>query len=450
MWQQSCCPPIGRLVQRLVNRVSSTQNKRPGGDGDSDPEEDIEGQGFFIPSKKVYSAHRRLISGQSSVSLDERLWQPHGQPQDDCRSLRRGSLLSNASGQSYWLREDSLGEVEPSLYGDESDLDVAEGELTAVEVVNDSCSEKSASTSEKKRAQVEEPDHFGKLIFRTKLLKDENKLIVYLERACDLPVKGVRKQYDTFVRACLLPGGRNGKCSSTLKGTLNPHFHEELSLSLPRVSVVGQRCSSAKAGASLLRLSLFDYGRQGDHDALGHVLMPFSTLSRSEGKIHCCPLRPESLVPGSRGQLLLSLLYHPTQHRLTIVVMTARFNCKDGDRSGNSGKLCTEKTELSECYAKVTLMCGGQKVKRVRTSPVPASGSAVFNQAFHFVLPVSFVDESSVVITLLERSRLTRDVVLGRVISGPYVHHSGDERLTHWGIMLQRRRSVIQWRRFYL
>jgi len=105
-------------------------------------------------------------------------------------------------------------------------------------------------------------------------------------------------------------------------------------------------------------------------------------------------------------------------------------------------------------------MCGGVKIKSLRSNIISVSSnqgqestlnqsgsqavssdpsliSCCFNQTFSFIIPTAFLDDTSVVVSLCVRGRMSlkQDAVIGRVISGPITFACGD-RITHWGRML--------------
>ncbi|XP_022245068.1 synaptotagmin-15-like isoform X3 [Limulus polyphemus] len=158
-------------------------------------------------------------------------------------------------------------------------------------------------------------DHFGYLLFNTDYDDKHNRLTVILKRAEDLPYMGQEKTYDTFVRVTVLPCKRKYfKSSRIVKNALNPEFQEYLTFPIEKKDLQKQT----------LRLSLFDYSRQGRHDAIGHILVPMYQVVLQRTKDHRLPLTPQSLPLENLGQVLLALSYSSTKSLLTVSILRGR------------------------------------------------------------------------------------------------------------------------------
>jgi Ca2+-dependent lipid-binding protein len=123
-----------------------------------------------------------------------------------------------------------------------------------------------------------------------------------LDKACDLPHRGRRKTYDTVLKINLMPKQmetnlRNSftskdvisvQSSRKVKNTLNPHFHEDFIFEVEKVDALKNL---------VLRLSLYDYERQGRFDAIGHIVLPLTCMTKAgESKKHSLPFKSQTTV----------------------------------------------------------------------------------------------------------------------------------------------------------
>ncbi|GFV71464.1 synaptotagmin-15 [Trichonephila clavipes] len=285
---------------------------------------------------------------------------------------------------------------------------------------------------------------YGYLIFDTAYDEQEQRLSVFLDRATDLPKKSLEPQqqyYNTYVRLSITSSRKNFLLSRTVRNTLNPIFKEEHIFHTNRAKWKSF-CQNA------LRLSVFDCDRQGRHDAVGHALLPLATILDKKEQ-HRLPLTPMSTPVKNIGQLLIGLFYSALQSRLSIHVIKARHLRLDPEGHKRNLRPLNKGKEAFDTFVKVTLMCGGQKVKTNRSPVVPEKIDPLFNHKSDFVVPPTFLPESSVVIAVVMKGVLGRSIPLGRVTAGPYVE-LGNGTQTQWGRMVQDSRSVVQWRNLYL
>ena len=130
----------------------------------------------------------------------------------------------------------------------------------------------------------------------------EFRLNLHLDKANDLPQRGRKKTYDTIIRINLIPKfyENNSKNSFTskdvisvqssrkVKNTLSPHFHEDFIFDVEKFDSLKNL---------VLRLSLYDYERQGRFDAIGHIVVPLTCLTKpGESKKHNLPFKCQPTV----------------------------------------------------------------------------------------------------------------------------------------------------------
>ncbi|KAG8190297.1 hypothetical protein JTE90_012585 [Oedothorax gibbosus] len=289
------------------------------------------------------------------------------------------------------------------------------------------------------------------LSFVTHYNDEKQKLSVFLDRATSLPKKSSSpdpQHYSTFVKLSLLitassTSKKNFVLSRTARNTLSPVFREEHFFHT-------NRTKWKSSHQSALRLSLFESDRQGRHDAVGHVLLPLTQIGDRQEQ-HCLPLTPIStpVVKNISGQLLVSLFYSALQSRLSVHVIKARHLRLDPESHKRHIRPLNKGKESFDSFVKVTLMCGGQKVKTNRSLVATGDPVPSYNHKSDFVVPQTFLTESSLVVTVVAKGVLGRSIPIGRVTAGPYVE-TGNGIATHWGRMVQETRSVVQWRNLYL
>ena len=128
------------------------------------------------------------------------------------------------------------------------------------------------------------------------------RLNLHLDKANDLPQRGRKKTYDTVIKVNLIPKhyeieSRNSfnskdvisvQSSRKAKNTLSPHFHEDFIFDVEKFETLKNR---------VLRLSLFDYERQGRFDAIGHIVLPLNCMTKpGESKKHNLPFKCQPSV----------------------------------------------------------------------------------------------------------------------------------------------------------
>ena len=100
-------------------------------------------------------------------------------------------------------------------------------------------------------------------------------------------------------------------------------------------------------------------------------------------------------------------------------------------------------------YVKVVYFCAGQKSKSKKTSVVANTRNPTYNQSFSFKLSTNFLHDSVIVVSVLMRGILRKDIVIGRLILGPFYYEEGHAK-TPWGRALVDEEDVNYWFRMYL
>ncbi|XP_077999584.1 synaptotagmin-15-like [Glandiceps talaboti] len=289
-----------------------------------------------------------------------------------------------------------------------------------------------------KDSTVEES--YGTLWFSVRYDEPSQKLIVNLHRACDLPGKGQNETtYDTFVEVCVLPHEKTSQRSKVARRTCNPIYDEEFSFHF----------DSNKLTGLTLRMTVYDFARQHKHNAIGNVLVPFGNynyvdLVEKGMKGLGWKLERKSEPLHDLGQLYLSLAYLPSGDRLSVVILRAKHVKKAKELKEDK-----QAPESLDTYVKVTLVYGNEKVKTRKTQVIGRNDNPVYNESLAYVVPPGYLDDSSLVITVMQRGFIKRDAPIGRIILGPYWYCQG-RTLSHWGQMLSRRQASKQWHYLYL
>ncbi|XP_071492629.1 synaptotagmin-15-like [Diadema antillarum] len=265
------------------------------------------------------------------------------------------------------------------------------------------------------------------------------QLYLHLQSIEDLPSKGQRENvsYDPVVVSCLLPDCKHMHKSKAAKPSLNPVFDDTVVFPLDRTK-------SAENVA--VRISVYESDDLCNNgacttSAIGHVLLPVVDCLTPNDNAREFRRRVgrRSTITGNLGRLLVSLAYLPSLERLSCVILRAKeIKCEKGATVASL-----------ETYVKVTLMCGVDKVKSRKTAIIRGTDSPVYTESLCFVVPMAYIDETSLVIQVVQRAQLKKDRILGQVILGPYIYTQGSA-ISHWGKMLARREAAKQWHNLYL
>ncbi|NWR21979.1 SYT7 protein, partial [Emberiza fucata] len=137
------------------------------------------------------------------------------------------------------------------------------------------------------------------------------------------------------------------------------------------------------------------------------------------------------VLQGSRGELLLSLCYNPSANSIVVNIIKAR-NLKAMDIGGTS-----------DPYVKVWLMYKDKRVEKKKTVVMKRCLNPVFNESFTFDIPTERLRETTIVITVMDKDRLSRNDVIGKIYLS---WKSGPGEVKHWKDMIARpRQAVAQW-----
>ncbi|XP_068586231.1 synaptotagmin-7b isoform X2 [Cebidichthys violaceus] len=275
----------------------------------------------------------------------------------------------------------------------------------------------------------EEDDHegpvcekLGRVQFSVGYSFQDSTLTVKILKGQDLPAKDFSGTSDPFVKLYLLPDKKHKLETKVKRKNLNPHWNETfLFEGFPYEKVV-QRT---------LYLQVLDYDRFSRNDPIGEVSVPLNKLDLANMQTFWKELQPCSDGSGSRGDLLVSLCYNPTANTITVSIIKAR-NLKAMDIGGTS-----------DPYVKVWLMHKDKRVEKKKTVVMKRCLNPVFEESFPFDVPAHVLRETTIIITVMDKDRLSRNDVIGKIYLS---WKSGPAEVKHWKDMMGRPRNpVSQW-----
>ncbi|XP_053252896.1 synaptotagmin-7 isoform X2 [Podarcis raffonei] len=265
-------------------------------------------------------------------------------------------------------------------------------------------------------------ENLGRIQFSVGYNFQESTLTVKILKAQELPAKDFSGTSDPFVKIYLLPDKKNKLETKVKRKNLNPHWNETfLFEGFPYEKVV-QR---------VLYLQVLDYDRFSRNDPIGEVSIPLNKVDLTQMQTFWKELKPCSDGSGSRGELLLSLCYNPSANSIVVNIIKAR-NLKAMDIGGTS-----------DPYVKVWLMYKDKRVEKKKTVVMKRCLNPVFNESFIFDIPTEKLRETTIIITVMDKDKLSRNDVIGKIYLS---WKSGPGEVKHWKDMISHpRQAVAQW-----
>ncbi|XP_017652087.1 synaptotagmin-7 isoform X6 [Nannospalax galili] len=265
-------------------------------------------------------------------------------------------------------------------------------------------------------------ENLGRIQFSVGYNFQESTLTVKVMKAQELPAKDFSGTSDPFVKIYLLPDKKHKLETKVKRKNLNPHWNETfLFEGFPYEKVV-QR---------VLYLQVLDYDRFSRNDPIGEVSIPLNKVDLTQMQTFWKDLKPCSDGSGSRGELLLSLCYNPSANSIIVNIIKAR-NLKAMDIGGTS-----------DPYVKVWLMYKDKRVEKKKTVTMKRNLNPIFNESFAFDIPTEKLRETTIIITVMDKDKLSRNDVIGKIYLS---WKSGPGEVKHWKDMIARpRQPVAQW-----
>ncbi|XP_032008929.1 synaptotagmin-7 isoform X9 [Hylobates moloch] len=236
-------------------------------------------------------------------------------------------------------------------------------------------------------------ENLGRIQFSVGYNFQESTLTVKIMKAQELPAKDFSGTSDPFVKIYLLPDKKHKLETKVKRKNLNPHWNETfLFEGFPYEKVV-QR---------ILYLQVLDYDRFSRNDPIGEVSIPLNKVDLTQMQTFWKDLKPCSDGSGSRGELLLSLCYNPSANSIIVNIIKAR-NLKAMDIGGTS-----------DPYVKVWLMYKDKRVEKKKTVTMKRNLNPIFNESFAFDIPTEKLRETTIIITVMDKDKLSRNDVIGK------------------------------------
>ncbi|XP_069384227.1 synaptotagmin-7 isoform X3 [Paralichthys olivaceus] len=265
-------------------------------------------------------------------------------------------------------------------------------------------------------------EKLGRIQFSIGYSFQNTTLTVKVLRGQDLPAKDFSGTSDPFVKIYLLPDKKHKLETKVKRKNLNPHWNE---------TFLFEGFPYEKVRERTLYLQVLDYDRFSRNDPIGEVSIPLNKVELGQIKTFWKELKPCSDGSGRRGDLLLSLCYNPTANTITVNIIKAR-NLKAMDIGGTS-----------DPYVKVWLMHKDKRVEKKKTVTMKRCLNPIFNESFPFEVPAHVLRETTIIITVMDKDRLSRNDVIGKIYLS---WKSGPAEVKHWKDMLARpRTNVAQW-----
>ncbi|KAM5247139.1 synaptotagmin-8 [Ctenodactylus gundi] len=261
------------------------------------------------------------------------------------------------------------------------------------------------------------PQQWGRLQLSLEYDFGSQEIRVTLKQAADLKAEGTA---DSYARVSISTDARRRHETKVHRGTLCPVFEETCCF-----HVLPTELPSAT-----LQVQVLDFKRFSEHEPLGQLSLPLSTLD-PQHVLECWYQLgpPDTATLEQTGELCLSLRYVPSSGHLTVVVLEAR--------GLNLG--------LAESYVKVQLMLNQKKWKKRKTSTKKNSAAPYFNEAFTFLVPFSQVQNVDLVLAVWTRGPQLRAEPVGKILLSS---RASGQPLQHWADMLAHaRRPIAQWHR---
>lgn len=274
-------------------------------------------------------------------------------------------------------------------------------------------------------------DHIGRIWFTLAYEPESEKLLVTLLRARNLPSRtfATANSCDPYVRIHLQPDERRYVQSKQLRKTCNPNFDETFVFQVPAKDLA----------VHLLKLSVMDSGRSKRRTVIGHVLHHLKELDSTgtERLLLSRDLEKEvSEEPLSDlGELLVSLVYNESVHRLSVTIIQAKRLKVSSDVKGRSS-----------CFVRVCLNRHGAciKVKKTQAEHLSSEEDFHFSEQFHFKFSHNSSPTSNLSFHVFQVSgRYGRDKLLGRLVLGSHMFARG-RALVHWTSAFSRPMQPVQ------
>ncbi|XP_060125606.1 synaptotagmin-11 [Zootoca vivipara] len=274
----------------------------------------------------------------------------------------------------------------------------------------------------------EEEVTLGTLTFSVDYNFPKKALVVTIQEARGLPVMDEQSQgSDPYIKMTILPDKRHRVKTRVLRKTLDPVFDETFTFyGIPY----------SQLQDLVLHFLVLSFDRFSRDDVIGEVMVPLAGVDPSTGKVQLTReiIKRNIQKCVSRGELQVSLSYHPVAQRMTVVVLKARHLPKM-DITGLSGR---------NPYVKVNVYYGRKRIAKKKTHVKKCTLNPVFNESFIYDIPVDLLPDVSIEFLVIDFDRTTKNEVVGRLILGAHSVTAGG--VEHWREVCESpRKQIAKW-----
>ncbi|CAH8602207.1 unnamed protein product [Schistosoma mattheei] len=280
-----------------------------------------------------------------------------------------------------------------------------------------------ANMEDNEGVQEKEEVNLGKLQYSIDYDFTQGELTVGVIQATDLPGMDLSGTSDPYVKVFLLPEKKKKYETKVHRKTLNPVFNETFVFKVPY----------AEVGGKTLVFNVYDFDRFSKHDQIGQIQVPLGSVDLARVIEEWRDLSPpdDDEKENRLGDICFSLRYVPTAGKLTINILEAK-NLKKMDVGG-----------LSDPYVKLSLMLGGKRIKKKKTTIKKCTLNPYYNESFAFEVPFEQIQKVTLIVIVVDYDRIGTSEAIGRVVLGCNETGAG---LRHWSDMLANpRRPIAQW-----
>ncbi|KAK0413232.1 hypothetical protein QR680_006676 [Steinernema hermaphroditum] len=253
----------------------------------------------------------------------------------------------------------------------------------------------------------------GTLTFELRYDFIHRVLMVHVLRANHLPAVERNRSSDPYVKMYLLPERRNHCKTRIFKKSLDPEFNEMFSFDVAYNNLPNR----------MLQFTVYDFDRFTRHGLIGNVIMR-DLFEKSD--LHSWTEYTMQIVGSQEkndfGDLLLHLSYSPGEQKLYVTVSKA-YNLRPMDITGASGtsprrcRLSSRRIFLDP-YVRISQIYQRRRVKMRKTSIKRANLNPVYHETIEFDLPPSQIDETNLLVQVMDWDRIGRDDLLGCCVLG--------------------------------
>uniref|UniRef100_A0A8R1HP81 C2 domain-containing protein n=1 Tax=Caenorhabditis japonica TaxID=281687 RepID=A0A8R1HP81_CAEJA len=237
----------------------------------------------------------------------------------------------------------------------------------------------------------------GTLTFALRYDFIHRALMLHVIRANNLPAEDKRSTADPYVKMYLLPERRSHCKTRIAKKCNDPEFNEMFSFDVSFNNLANR----------MLQFTVYDFDRFTRHGLIGNIIMrdlfeKSDLYTWTEYTMHIIGNQNKN----DYGDLLLFLTYSREEEKLYINVSKA-YNLRPMDITG-----------ASDPYVKIEQTFNGKRFKSKKSSTKRANLNPVFHETLVFDIPACQVDDTNILIQVMDWDRIGKDDLLGCCILG--------------------------------